>query len=187
MTNEELMVNLQNIVLDLDNTLIFAEALTEFPFKQPGIKDKAIKFTIHDMDNYYIVFERPQLQSFLDYIFENFNVSIFTAASKDYALFIIKNIILTKESRKLDYIFWSYHCDLSQKIYKSTKDLRLLWEHFKIPGYAKNNTVIIDDLDEVYESQPDNCIPIRFFNMLEKNSEHDNELEKVLDIIEPPI
>ena len=43
----------------------------------------------HDFDYYYVVFERPYLQSFLDYIFDKFNVYVWTAASKDYALYII--------------------------------------------------------------------------------------------------
>ena len=40
-------------------------------------------------DGHYKVFERPGLQEFLDYLFANFNVSVWTAASKSYALFII--------------------------------------------------------------------------------------------------
>ena len=101
-----------NVVLDLDQTLISAEDWDSKDFKKH--KNKAKKFEFHDMDGYYIVFERPNLQSFLDYLFANFNVSVWTAASKDYALFIIDKIILSKPGRHLDWIFFSY-CDISKK------------------------------------------------------------------------
>ena len=138
-----------NIILDLDQTLISAEAEEDYDFNKN--KNKAKLFNFKDMDGYYIVFERPNLQSFLDYVFENFNVSVWTAASKDYALFIIEKIILCdKPERKLDWIFFSYHCDISKKITKHTKDLSMLWDIYKIDNYEKDNTLIIDDYDEVY-------------------------------------
>ena len=81
------------------------------------------------------------------------------AASKDYALYIVRNIILTKPGRKLDFIFFSYHCDISKKIYKgSQKQLKLLWDEFKLVGYNSNNTIIIDDYDHIHEIQPCNCV-----------------------------
>ena len=104
------------LILDIDNTLICAEVSKEFPYNKKGIKEKALNFPIHDMDGYYIIFERPFLQDFLDYVFDNFNVSIWTAASKDYALYIIKNVILNKPNRKFNCIFFSYHCNISKKL-----------------------------------------------------------------------
>jgi TFIIF-interacting CTD phosphatase-like protein len=169
--------NRRNVVLDLDNTLISAEAMSDFPFEQEGIRDKAIKFSIHDMDGYYIIFERPDVQEFLDYLFENFDVSIWTAASKDYALFIIKNIILTKPNRKLKYILFSYHCDISKKFYKKkSKKLDLMWDFFSLDGFLSDNTIIIDDLKEVHDTQPNNCIHIKAWEILDNDSDKDNEL-----------
>ncbi len=166
----------KNVFLDLDNTLISAEALEDFPFHQNGIKEKALKFAIHDMDGYYIVFERPGLQPFLDWLFQNYNVSIWTAASKDYALYIVEHIVLKKPSRKLDYILFSYHCDLSKKQFKYSKQLKMVFDIFKFDGFNKDNTVIIDDLNEVKQCQPENCIAIKPFEILDNGSEHDNEL-----------
>lgn len=170
---------MNNVILDLDNTLISAEALTDFPFEQKGIKQKSLKFAIHDMDGYYIIFERPKVQKFLTWLFENFNVSVWTAASKDYALFIIKNIILQSPERKLDYILFSHHCDLSKNIYGNSKNLKLFFKTFKLDNYKKSNTIIIDDLDEVHYSQPDNCIHIKAFEILDKHSEYDKELDNI--------
>ena len=116
----------KNIIFDLDETLISAISEKEFKSKhrihteRQNIFDKKHEYI--DMDGYYHVFLRPGLQNFLDYIFENFNVSIWTAASKDYALFIIEKIILARPNRKLDYIFFSYHCDISKKVKNGIKD-----------------------------------------------------------------
>jgi hypothetical protein len=173
-----------NLILDLDQTLISAEADEEYDFKT--YKNKAKKFDFQDMDGYYIVFERPGLQEFLDFIFENFNVSIWTAASKDYALFIIDKIIIKdKPERKLDWIFFSYHCKISQKIKNSSKDLTLLWDEYNIPGYNKDNTIILDDYEEdVFNTQKDMCVLATPFYFLDKNSENDDFLFKLKNDLE---
>ena len=166
-----------NVILDLDQTIISAESSENYDFKKN--MEKAKEFEFHDMDGYYIIFERPGLQSFLDYLFKNFNVSVWTAASKDYALFIIDNIILTKSSRHLDWVFFSYHCDLSQKKIGGTKNLRMLWDEFKLVGYTKKNTVIIDDYPEVYKTNPKNCITAVPFEFTKSGSEKDSYLSKL--------
>ena len=181
-----------NLCLDLDQTLLWAGDNTEYMLGRCRKLDKKantyFRNTKIGMDNFYTVFERPGLQDFLDFVFENFNVSVWTAASKDYALFIIKNIIY-KEDRKpraLDWIFFSYHCDISKRNKKGTKDLSLLWDDYKIDGFSKGNTFIIDDYDEVYETQPENCIAVHPFNFTDPDSEKDIQLEtlrKQLDLM----
>ncbi len=146
-----------NIILDLDQTIISAESSEEYDKEKNKTKEK--KFIFHNMDSYYKVFERPGLQKFLDYLFKNFIVSVWTAASKDYALFIIDNIILqNKKERQLGWVFFSYHCDLSRKLTKRSKSLSMLWDVYQIDGYTKDNTIILDDYDEVFKTQEDNCI-----------------------------
>lgn len=165
-----------NIILDLDQTIISAESTDDYDFKKN--KSKAKNFVFHDMDGYYIVFERPGVQKFLDYLFANFNVSIWTAASKDYALFIIDKIILkNKANRKLDWIFFSYHCDISKKKKNSSKNLSMLWDVYNLEGYNKDNTIIIDDYEEVYETQPENCIIAVPFEFEKENSHKDKYLK----------
>ena len=167
-----------NIILDLDQTIISAEAEEDYDFKK--YKEKAKKFTYKDMDGYYIVFERPGLQSFLTFLFNNFNVSVWTAASKDYALFVIEKIIINgNKNRKLDWIFFSHHCDISKNMKNGSKDLNLLFKEFGIEDYNKNNTVIIDDYDEVYKTQPDNCIIAVPFEFTDDDSENDDFLKKL--------
>ncbi len=175
---------MKHVILDLDNTIISAEALTEFPFEQDGIRDKSLNFAIHDMDGYYIVFERPLLQEFLDHLFKNYAVSVWTAATKDYALFIIDQIILTKPNRSLKHIMFKYHCDISNQLYSTAKKLNLIWEFFKLPDYTQHNTIIIDDLRDVKKAQPHNAIQIYPFEILEDGSEGDNVLESIITEIE---
>lgn len=165
-----------NICLDLDQTLIWAGTNKEYvPDKNSKLKQKAKYFDPIKMDNYYTVFERPGLQDFLDFVFENFNVSVWTAASKDYALFIIKNIIYkkNKEYRVLDWVFFSYHCDISNSTKAGTKDLSLLYDEYKLDGFTNENTFIIDDYDEVYNTQPKNCIAVPPFVFTDDGNEND--------------
>ena len=168
----------KNLFLDLDATLIDAHATDEYDFEKN--EEKATRFVFHDMDNYYIIFERPKLQSFLDYIFANFNVSVWTAASRDYALFIVDNIILSKPGRKLDWVFFNYHCNLANKYYGGTKNMRLLWEKFKLgEPYTEKTTWILDDYDEVYKTNKINCIPIKPFEFHAKDSSKDDILDSI--------
>lgn len=168
------------LILDLDQTLISAESTDDFIYEDYEDRNKIIEHV--NMDDYYIVYSRPNLQKFLDYVFENFNVTIWTAASKDYALFIIDKIIIqNKPERTLDFIFFSYHCDLSRRTKKYSKELCMLWDIHKLPGYTSNNTVIMDDyIEDVHKSQPNNCIIVPPYEFLKDKSDDDTFL---IDII----
>lgn len=182
-----------NIFLDLDQSIISGEILKEDDddyddddeeedlYDIESNKTKAINFDFQNMENYYVIFERPGLQKFLDYLFKNFNVSVWTAASKGYALFIIEKIVLAgRPERKLDYVFFSYHCKISSKLGKGTKDLSILWDIYKLPGYNAKNTYILDDYDEVYHTQPDNTIIAKPFHFTAHNSENDDFLNNLI-------
>ena len=176
------------VFLDLDNTVISSEPLDSLDVEK--YKNKAAKFQFHNMDDYYIVFERPHLQLFLDYLFKYFDVNVWTAASKDYALFIINNILLQDKSdikkdiseRKIHYFLFSYHCKWSEKTNGCHKGLQLVWDI--IPGYDNSNTIIVDDLTEVHEDQPYNGYNIRPFEFKDDYSEEDPELLKLMDVLE---
>lgn len=177
-------INKPSILLDLDQTLISAEADEEYDFRK--YRNKARLFNFEDMDGYYIIFERPYLQEFLDYLFENFNVSIWTAASKDYALFIIDKFIINRNypDRKLDFIFFSYHCDISKRHKNGSKDLSMIWDVYKMEGYDRNKIFILDDFDEVYNTQPNRCIIAEPFEFQEEGSENDRFLKDLIPKLE---
>jgi TFIIF-interacting CTD phosphatase-like protein len=163
-----------NILLDLDNTLISSITKDE---EKSILKPRMKFFTWKEMEGYYKIFERPKLQQFLDFLFENFHVSVWTAASKTYALFIIENFILTKPERRLKYIFFSHHCKHSKKVKRTQKSIQMLVDEYNLQEFAKN-TYIIDDHPEVFNAQPDRCLHVKEFEFTDRKSFEDNELEQ---------
>lgn len=158
-----------NLILDLDQTLLSAES----PEKNIPNKDR---YVVHDMMNLYHIIERPGLQSFLDYIFENYNVSVWTAASKEYATYVIEHIILqNKKERELKWVLFSYHCELSNSLTSCDKDISLLWRTFNIDLFNSSNTVMIDDNDDIWKHQPNRVIHIPGF-WPERDTFTDNKL-----------
>lgn len=169
------------LVLDLDETLINSEEVKYFNQKKYSAKMRDFKWK--KMDNDFYVFERPHLQVFLDFAFENFEVSVWTAASKNYALWILEHILrVGTEKRPLRHFFFDYHCNASEKLGTGKKDLSILARDFKLTEYDMN-TIIIDDNEEVYQIQPENCISIKEFQFRNENSEKDDELLKIIAML----
>lgn len=172
---------IHNIILDLDETLISAIDVEEMKASKTMNQNYKLRhklFKCHKMDHEYIITERPGVQDFLDFIFKNFKVSVWTAASKEYALFVIEHVILTKPNRKLDYICFSYHCDLSRKRTGCIKQLNNQFYHF--PQYNPDNTLIIDDNQNVLTKQLGGVEPIKPFDFFAKNSEKDKALHTIM-------
>lgn len=192
-----------NIILDLDQTLIAGELTYEMnQLKFSNEEYKKIKKLNNHMKLFrsynkndiieYNIYERPFLQEFLDLLFDNFNVAVWTAATKDYAMFIVKNIILIKPNRKLDFIYTRNEYD------KCNYNKPLTYVYKNYPSYNKYNTFILDDNINVYKIQPLNCIhviPYEIFNKdkddyilsyntyIHKNALTDNFLSIVIGII----
>ena len=163
-----------NIVLDLDNTLI--SSLTEEEYKNRKT-NKNIKFTPVCNGMYYTI-ARPHLDAFLTYIFKHFQVSVWTAASKDYAVEIInKFIIKGKKDRKLKSFLYDYHCEESiENINPDTpKDLRYLYLA-KNKKFNEYNTVIVDDHKDVIKNNKNNVIDSEYFDANKKNPLQDTFL-----------
>ena len=170
----------RHIILDLDQTIISGEPIDEFEVKN---EERKKNFTFHTMDNDYFIFERPNLQKFLDYIFANFKVSVWTAASKDYALFIIDNVILkNRKERRLEWIFYAYHCKISEDLTDSSKNLTILSNKFDIDDF-RGDIFIFDDNEDVYNCQPDRCLIAKPFFFTEKGSENDDYLKQVIRLL----
>jgi len=134
------------------------------------------KLEYKTMEDYYRVYERPHLKAFLSYVFKNFDVTVWTAASRDYASFIIENIIMKGyPNRKLKMFLYDVNCDESQEFYnkKSPKDLRYL---YNFSGYHPCNTVIVDDLPDVYKANPKQTIRAQYFDVKKDSSEKDTFL-----------
>ncbi len=158
-----------NIVLDLDNTLLCAVDFREIMDSNfDPIFSEKLKYIDFMFDNkpLYRIFLRPNLEDFLDYLFDEFNVSVFTNADKDYADFVATNIILkSTKSRKLDFVFYRYHSNIVLENYGKMKDLRFIWEMAHIYYFFPSNTIIIDDLYLVKQSNYYNCLAIKPFEI----------------------
>jgi hypothetical protein len=163
-----------NVLLDLDNTIINALEEGERLALPAYFQDK---FDHKDMVPFFRIFARPYLQEFLDYLFANFNVSVFTAAEHSYAKFIIDNFIKppNKPGRELSVVFFRYHFEISEKLYEKTKGLEILWDFFHVQNFYPCNTVIIDDLRDVKESNPYNTLAIYPFDMMVLDEKSDKK------------
>lgn len=166
-----------NVILDLDATIISS--------LDPGKIIKGLSFHImtekikgKEVPIFY-VYERPYLQDFLDYLFENFNVGVWTAATKDYGSFIVEKIILQGKPRKLAFYLFDHHCDHAEQLYgaDNLKDLRYIWDTF--PNFNPQNTILLDDNDEVYKNQLCNVYPIIPFEADQPGAQLDQELLKL--------
>jgi TFIIF-interacting CTD phosphatase-like protein len=168
-----------NICLDLDNTLLYS-----IDYKENFVKKNkwVEKYSTYKMDKDFIVCERPGLQKFLDWLFKNFKVSVWSAASVGYIHFIVDHVIEKGlVGRNLLYILTTDNCEESQDEYGPghIKNLGMLWDVYDLPGFGPHNTLIIDDLFKVYKNNPKNCIRIKKF-IANKKSYKDNELMKTV-------
>lgn len=101
------------ILLDIDNTLVSTTYVW---------KDKCPDFTFRLCGNVYYIYLRPGLYTFLKYLFSNYDVGVWTAASRDYASCILKRL-LGKNWRKVICCFLHRkHCIVWKKQF--VKDLR---------------------------------------------------------------
>jgi hypothetical protein len=194
-----------NIILDLDQTLIYAEPLgKDIEAKKQKLSEQIKRFAptgfdiktlsydssvplknrnIFIMDNDYIIFLRPGLQDFMDYLFKNFNVCVWTAASKDYALFIIQYILLLMDEnetkldpeRHIELIMFYYHCILSKNEVGGTKNLCMLWDKINFDHLTKDNTLILDDNYDVYKTQKDICMQATEFIVSKRKNDLSHE------------
>tara|TARA_E500000331_G_C17125392_1_gene655767 strand:+ start:93 stop:881 length:789 start_codon:yes stop_codon:yes gene_type:complete len=173
-----------NVIIDLDNTII--SCITNNQKNSSIISSLTSKYTsyhklVEHNTTKYIIFERNNLKSFLDYIFENFNVSIWTAATRRYSSFVIQNVF---KGRNIDYIFFDYHVDLSKKLYdQNPKHLNLLFDTFQLPNYNINNTILVDNLQSIANpTLPYKTYCCNSFNMIDciNTYNNDNELQKII-------
>jgi len=153
------------VVLDLDMTLICAvENLSSCKLpRDRGEYKKGKKF------GPYWIFPRPFLQEFLDTLFRRYRVAVWTAASYDYAMFVIDKFV-ERRGRKLEFIQWDSHCDCSEEQFGHQKKMSVL------NALERGPKVILDDADHVMESQRKYVVDSRAWNVEEEGAENDDFL-----------
>lgn len=144
-----------HLILDLDETLIRVSTTP--------IKDYDFTFTLQSIK--YYGRKRPNLDLFLTFAFRRFQtVSIWTAATAEYARKVLNHIMTAEQRRKIAFLRTrrdlegapgSYYKPL-KKIF-STPNARKL-------GMNPRNTIMIDDRDDVLRDNPGNGIKIPPWN-----------------------
>lgn len=173
------------VLLDIDNTLIHALSPKEMEGREQAVASGKAKLRSLEMQQYYTVFERPNLDDFLDFAFKHCRVAVWTAASKEYALFVVRNCILKGfPGRKLEYFFCAHHCKASRRSYKGVaKHLDMLTEKWALD--LPEHVVLVDDLEELATSQVNNkVITVKPFFYDNHNAHADKELLRVKSAIQ---
>jgi TFIIF-interacting CTD phosphatase-like protein len=160
------------VLLDLDHTIISAVEMN----KLKRVKNPEA-FQYKDFAQTYRIYERPYLQLFLDKLFSRYRVAVWTAAGISYANFIIKNFILTKPERKLEFVMWSEHCEVSEERHDHQKKLKML-------DFLNEPMVILDDNQEVLETQQNKSVDSRDFDVENENGQDDDFLLHAIEEIE---
>lgn len=161
-----------HIFLDIDETLIHT---VTFPDPKPAQYN--FEFEIDGVP--YYVKKRPGLKAFLKFVFDNFKtVSIWTAATRQYAILILQNIMTKTQLSKLAF-FYS-----REKVYDGLKPLSTI---YNLPlaiklGITPEKTLIVDDKDYTFAQNKGNAILIPAWYD-DKSDRHLNELTKVFDCI----
>jgi hypothetical protein len=113
-----------NVLLDIDETLL------RFMKKDVWdcIPNRAEFTTLFYKDCVFIL--RPNLHNFLKFLFSNYNVSIWTWGSADYAL-LVANILTDNQPHKFKDILSLEDSEIAAMINETGgKDLRYIWYHF---------------------------------------------------------
>ena len=160
-----------NLVLDIDETLI--HAVTR--------KNKKASFSIKfSTGEQYYILVRPGLKKFLRYVFKNFKtVNIWTAATKDYAIAIMSNVLTKQQISRLKFFNTRKQC--------SSDGSKPLVDIFDTPqakklGITRFNTLMIDDKSGVLKHNPGNGIIVQPWI----GNQSDNSLDRLtllLDVI----
>lgn len=183
-----------NIVLDLDNTIIYTKKynnkndILSIKFAELFKNDNYLgKFQIEN--NIFIVYLRPYFNYFLNTITMYFNLYIYTNSSKKYCMKIID--LLKKQFFNFDIkkiICREDNLSLIKNlsvISENMDDLHFLEE---IPSYYdfRNNTIIIDDSEIIWNNDKENLLlvnPFVYNDSLISNNTSDKLLDDTLLIL----
>ncbi len=138
------------IVLDLDETLIHTTRdISKFTSSFDFTNDTASLFT----------YKRPGLDTFLDIVFQNYDVYIWTAGSEEYADYILENILNTCKHKPLRVLS---SCDTVSKMQGCYGD-KVSLKPLSIIRKDLSRIVMIDDKQDSFSCNFDNGYKIRGF------------------------
>lgn len=162
-----------NIVLDLDETLV---SVTTKPPRSRTNGGDTFNFVLSGTT--YWVTKRPCLSLFLRYIFKKFRtVSVWTAATRPYAIHIIKHIFTQSQIQQLSYILTRESLKINGNGYTKPLTKLISLSNGRIKA---GNTVLIDDLESTTQDNSGNGIIIPPF----RGDRSDRNLPKLMIILQ---
>jgi hypothetical protein len=151
-----------NIILDLDETLIHTVKITTTFSK---LLANSVDFWFKINNQYFWVLKRPGLAIFIEFVYKHFNVGIWTAAEKDYAKEICRNILSLDQINKSKFIYSRNFCYLDSSLGPAgfTKPLEKIYKiHSDLFNHM--NTIMIDNNSHVMRFNHHNGIHVPDFN-----------------------
>lgn len=146
-----------NIILDLDETLIHTVKISNVFNKKLA---ESVDFWFKINDQYFWIVKRPGLALFMDFVFRHFTVGIWTAAEKDYAKEVCRNILSHDQISKCKFIYSRNFCYLDSSVapINFTKPLEKIYQQH--PTFNKINTIMIDNNSHVMRYNQHNGIHV---------------------------
>lgn len=152
------------IILDLDETLIYS-SLEKLSSKED--------FLVGD----YFVYKRPNLDMFLKFIQNNFQLAVWSSSTSDYAEGIVKQLFLDQSILK--FIWAREKCvsklDIESREQYWVKDLKKV----KKLGFDLEKVLVIDDSPEKLQRNYGNHIPVIPF----LGDPKDDELPRLINFL----
>lgn len=184
-TNRFVLTKL-NFVLDLDETLVSSSSSENA--NRPGCA------VFGSSDNKIYINPRPYLAEFIQSLDAKFNVCVWTAGTHDYGKFIVEAFILPNlKEGKLKFFLTRCHCNETRISTMVKRVAQVSTANFSsceiAPSFSKNdisevnmiNTVVLDDLEDVYRGQEDNVIQIPPFHYSNQNDDVLLKLKNKID------
>lgn len=153
------------LVLDLDETLVFSSSMRPDP-----------KLKFHEFDDngsLTFIYERPFLASFLKHISPRYTLAVWTAAEREYARFIVHNILyqyIPKE-QPLKFFYTREQAEFSKAKTGILKNLDFLIQN--------NERVILIDDNPLVRNQQALVITVEPF----EGEPTDNVLKQLVDLL----
>lgn len=169
------------IILDLNGTLLYRRSASRSSSRRPQC--------------------RPGLSKFLDFIFENFSVMVWTSAQPNNAMLMVDALFTNNQKEMLLGIWARDTLGLNEQQYRDKvlvyKKLERVWEgEFRIlhPGgmldgigsaqWDQANTVLLDDSVHKAKSHPYNHMKVPEFSARPHEVQHDKTLHECIDYLE---
>ena len=153
------------MILDLDETLIFAE---ETPLEREA------DFLVGQ----FFVYKRPHLQEFIEFCTENFDVAVWTSSTRNYATKIVEEIF--PKPLELAFFLSRERCTIRYDEELQETYFEKMMSKVCRRGYDLKNVIVVDDSPEKWRNAYGNLVRIKpFFGETQ-----DNELERLIVYLE---